>query len=243
MLGGIQQMRYLRNSNIAHRSVPPMFGETLYGLVAWNYPLSLINTLAIVVLLILPCFQLLAVADAPPSFSSAQEQATVCADLARIDAAAVGGNYENASVIIGKSLEGRHIYRDYLAAADVISQNLLKLKTDLGQESGEISLQELGAKTQQVNADYAMLIKSLTHGETAFESFGLIRKAVTSLDDATRYWRLARRYRPVFRSGVVDKRDDDDILSLKIRTALEAIGSLDEIIKTRDALTKDLADD
>jgi hypothetical protein len=171
------------------------------------------------------------------------ELESVKADLARIDHDSADGQYENASSILGKDIKARDVYRLYLKKADEISEDLLHIRSRLSAEPRTISLQQLGAMVQRLSAENLRFAAGFQHGEQHFQTYQLIEKAVSNLQDAIAYWRVATQYRPLYRGSAREKADDDDVLELKIQTAVNAIDSLNTIVETRTKLSKDLEED
>ena len=145
---------------------------------------------------------------------------------------------QNDSVIVGEDLKAASRYRQYLAKAADISQELLSVREELLTEGGKLSLQQLGALSQEFSMQYAHFKKQLTPAETKFQSTQLIETAVTSLDQAIEYWRTSNHFRRWEHSNNTDKTDDDEILQLKLQTANTAIGNLSGIVKTRQLFNR-----
>jgi hypothetical protein len=103
-------------------------------------------------------------------------------------------------------------------------------------------LQQLGAFTQSLSAENLHFKGSFTHGEEKFQTYQLIQTAIHNLEDASNYWRIANRYRSLYRGSLREHMEDDQILKLKIQTALNAIDELKNIVHTRESLSKDLTD-
>lgn len=164
-------------------------------------------------------------------------------DLDQIDRSAVGGNYADASVIIGQDIKARDIYRLYLVKASEISEELLGVRTRLQGQADTITLQQLGALTQRLTLDNSKFKGTFQHGEDRFQTYQLIQKAVANLEDAINYWRSANHYRRFFRGSSKERADDDEILKIKLQTALNTIDELKAIMDTREALGKAIDDD
>lgn len=139
-------------------------------------------------------------------------------------------------------LKPRDLYRQYIAKTSQISQQLLRLKQESDTRKGGFSLQRLGALTQSLAAENANLNQQIRQGETALQSYQLIQKAITTLEDTVAYWRVSNRYRSLYRGTLQDKTDDDEILRVKLEAAFQAIEELKELEKVREALDKSLAD-
>jgi hypothetical protein len=164
-------------------------------------------------------------------------------DLAKIDGFAAEGIFGSASVIIGRDIKARDIYQAYINRAAGISANLLSVRTRLQNNRDTISLQQLGALTQRLSAENLRFKNSFRHGEEKFQTYQLIEKAVSNLEDAIEYWRVSNKYRPLYRGSVRERAEDDEILQIKLQTAMNAIEELKAIMETRDALTKNLAEE
>jgi hypothetical protein len=63
------------------------------------------------------------------------------------------------------------------------------------------------------------------------------------LEDAIHYWRLSNHYRRFFRGSSKEHAEDDEILKIKLQTALNTIDELKAIMDTREALGKTLTDE
>jgi len=176
-------------------------------------------------------------------YADKAELDAVKADLGKIDGYAASGAYENASVIAGQDIKARGIYKAYLERASKISTELLWVRKRLDLQDRTLSLQQLGALSQRLSLDNTRFKGTFTHGEEKFQSYQLIEKAVSNLDDAISYWRLSNRFRRMYRGGALEKREDDELLQTKLQTALNAIDELKVIIDTREALSRDLQED
>jgi hypothetical protein len=164
-------------------------------------------------------------------------------DLNKIDQASAAGNYADASVIVGKDIKARDIYRLYLEAAADISKELLTIHQRLEGQENTLTLQELGAITQRLSLDNLRFKGSFQHGEDRFQTYQLIQKAISNLEDAIEYWRTANHYRRFFRPGQWERVEDDEILKTKLQTAMNTIEELKGIIDTRAALSKVLLEE
>jgi hypothetical protein len=164
-------------------------------------------------------------------------------DLDQIDRLSAGGDYSNASVIIGQDIKARDIYRLYLAQAAEISEELLSVRVRLQEQADTVTLQQLGALTQRLTLDNSKFKGTFRHGEQHFQTYQLIQKAVTNLEDAIHYWRLSNHYRRFFRGSSKEHAEDDEILKIKLQTALNTIDELKAIMDTREALGKTLTDE
>lgn len=159
-------------------------------------------------------------------------------DLSQIDEKAAQGLYVEASRLVGRNIRAKNIYKNYLDQADSISKQLLATGPRLSQT---LSLQQLGALTQNLSAENQRFQKAFTHGEEQFHTYQLIQTAIRNLEDACNYWRIANRYRAFHRGSGQEHASDDQILRIKLQTALNAINQLQVITHTREALTKDLS--
>jgi hypothetical protein len=149
-----------------------------------------------------------------------------------------GSPLENDSVIVGGELKATSRYRQYLNKAADISQELLNVREQLLTEGGKLSLQELGALSQEFTMQYEHFSKQLSPYEKSFQSAQLIETAVSSLDEAIDYWKTSNHYRRWEHGSNTDKADDDEILQLKLQTANTAIGNLSGIVKTRQLFNR-----
>lgn len=142
----------------------------------------------------------------------------------------------------GQPIKPREVYATYLTKADSLSTRLIKLGEQLkpkGDTSGmtpPLSLQQLGALTQRLSAENVRFRDSFKHGEDQFESYRLIQTAIYNLEDTITYWRLANRYRRLYRGLEAEKQADDEVLRTKLQAAMQAIDRLKAIQEMRVAL-------
>lgn len=146
-------------------------------------------------------------------------------------------------VIVGGEIKLQDRYRAYLAHAAEISRDLLHVRDMLGSQDRRLNLQQLGALTQRLSVARDRFREGLVPGEETFESYRLINRAVTSLEEAIVYWRVANRYRPWLRSSLAERAEDEDILQLKLQAAVNAIDALEEVVKMRQTLSRELDED
>lgn len=162
------------------------------------------------------------------------------AALQKLDSATLRGEIDNSSVIEGQELKARSLYRAYLKQASVISDELLDIRKRMQAQAGTITLSQLGALVQSLSSENKRFKQSFTHGEEKFQSYRLIEKALTNLEDSIHYWRLSNHFRTSARGGAQERVEDDEILKVKLQTALNAIQELERITATRKALTQQL---
>ena len=143
-------------------------------------------------------------------------------------------------VLVGGNIKVRDEYRTYLMQAAEISADLLHVRDIMESQGRRLSLQQLGALTQRLSVAKAHFQALLMPGEEMFETYRLIDKAVTSLEEAIEYWRIANHYRPWERGNLSQLGEDEDILQLKLQAAVNAIESLSEAVKMRQTLSQDL---
>ena len=164
-------------------------------------------------------------------------------DLAQLDGYASEGKYDEAGVLIGKDIKARDIYRGYLSRASEMSTELLSVREKMSLQLDTLSLQELGALSQRLTLNNLRFKEGFSHGEQKFQTYKLIEKAVSNLEDAIYYWRTSNRFRHLYRPAVTDKKIDDEVLKTKLETAMNAIEELKAIVEAREALTRDLTED
>ncbi|MEB3287700.1 MAG: hypothetical protein VKJ04_09370 [Vampirovibrionales bacterium] len=146
-------------------------------------------------------------------------------------------------------LEIPPVYLSYLSKVNAMSEGLLALKERFDKQMAVLpnketppqlvlSLQELGAMSQKLSADNRRFKSQFEYGENDYQSYRFIEQAVSSLEDATTYWRLSNRYRSLYRAEAREKSEDDELLTIKLQTALNAIESLKNIQLMRERLKK-----
>ena len=70
------------------------------------------------------------------------------------------------------------------------------------------------------------------------QSYQLIDQAVRSLDEAVTYWRSVRQYRAQYRGAAWEETDDDEVIRIKLETALTASDALAQLQDTQAILKK-----
>jgi hypothetical protein len=146
-------------------------------------------------------------------------------------------------IIVGGEIKPHDRYRVYLTHAAEISRDLLHVRDILESQGRRLNLQQLGALTQRLSVGRDRFRESLAPGEETFETYRLINRAVTSLEEAIVYWRVANRYRPWLRGSLAERAEDEDILQLKLQAAVNAIDALGDVVKMRQTLSRDLDED
>lgn len=177
------------------------------------------------------------------NYTPSAELESVKEDMAKLDAYASEGKYEEAGVLIGKDIKARDIYRAYLNRASQMSNELLSVREKMGLQLDTLSLQELGALSQRLALHNLRFKEGFSHGEQKFQTYKLIEKAVSNLEDAIFYWRTSNRFRHIYHGGLSARRADDEVLRTKLETAMNAIDELKAIVEAREALTRDLTED
>lgn len=147
------------------------------------------------------------------------------------------------AVLVGGYIKPRDFYPAYLAQVSELTQDLLHVREILETHHQSLTLQQLGALTQRLSLSRNSLQTKFIHGEEAFNTYQLIDKAVTNLEEAIEYWRMANRARPWVRGGLSERKEDDEILQLKLQTAVNSIDELKELVKTRKSLFDGLDED
>lgn len=173
---------------------------------------------------------------AQPSWSQGLPLDEIRADLAKIDVRIQGQAEANAPMPTGGVIKPRDVYHAYLARAEKISGQLLSVKERLERHGNTMSLQQLGALSQELTASNRRFEDTFKYGEEQFQSYRLIQKAIHSLEDAIRYWRLCNEYRAMYRGSALEKANDDEVLQIKLQTAITAIDELKAIREMRQAL-------
>lgn len=147
-------------------------------------------------------------------------------------------NTETGDSFATASLESREIYRDYLIQSQKIRDDLLDIKAKMDATQWTLSLQQLGALSQGVSAQNTRFSRMFHHGEEGFRSYQLIEQAVHSLEEAIQYWRLSQQYKKTFRETAREQAADDQVLRIKLQTALTAIEDLKALKDMQLALKK-----
>lgn len=147
-------------------------------------------------------------------------------------------NSETGNSFATASLESRQIYRDYLIKSQKIRDDLLMVKSRMDSTNWTLSLQQLGALSQGVSAQNTRFSRMFNHGEEGFRSYQLIQKAIHSLEEAIGYWRLSQQYKKTFRATAREQAADDQVLKIKLQTALTAIEDLKALKDMQIALKK-----
>lgn len=177
------------------------------------------------------------------SFTDKAELEQLKTDLGKIDGLSTEGLFGEASVIVGRDIRARDIYGRYIKRAASISEELLTIRKKLNAQGDTINLQQLGAICQRISLSNTRFKDTFQHEESQFQSYQLIQKAIGNLEAAISYWRISNQYRKVYRGGVRERMDDDEVLKVKLMTAMNAIEELKTIMQTREALSRDLDED
>lgn len=174
------------------------------------------------------------------SFTEKAELEQLRLDLSKIDGLNAEGLFGEASVIVGKEIKARDIYLRYIKRAAGISDELLTIRTKMELQGDTINLQQLGAICQKISLTNSRFKDSFQYGEEDFQTYQLIQKAIGNLEAAISYWRIANQYRKVYRGGLQERMEDDEVLKVKLLTAMNAIEELKAVMETRAALSRDL---
>lgn len=180
---------------------------------------------------------------AAASYADRAELEAVRRDLEKIDAYASEGIYDNASVIVGRDIRARDIYRAYIEKAADISGSLISIRPRLEMQDETLTLQQLGALSQRLSAQNSRFRDGFKHGENKFHTYRLIETAVTNFEDAINYWRLSNHYRKTYRGAARERIEDDEILKIKLQMAMNAIDELKVILQAREKLNRDLEEE
>jgi hypothetical protein len=164
-------------------------------------------------------------------------------DLEKIDGYASEGIYGSASVIVGRDIRARDVYRAYLDKAARISSDLLAVRPKLASQNETLTLQQLGALAQRLTVENAQFRDDFQHGENRFQTYRLIETAITSFEDAIHYWRLSNHFRKTYRGSARERAEDDEVLKFKLQKAMNAIDELKSILETREKLKQDLEEE
>jgi hypothetical protein len=164
-------------------------------------------------------------------------------DLEKIDGYASEGIYGSASVIVGRDIRARDIYRAYLDKAARISGDLVAVRPKLATQDETLTLQQLAALAQRLSVENSQFRDGFQHGENRFQTYRLIETAISSFEDAVNYWRLSNHFRKTYRGSARERAEDDEVLIIKVQTAMNAIDELKSILETREKLKQDLEED
>ncbi|MGE0200611.1 MAG: hypothetical protein AB7P76_06550 [Candidatus Melainabacteria bacterium] len=136
------------------------------------------------------------------------------------------------------SLPAPRAYQQYVQHAAQLSVDLLNIRNRMDRSDWTLTLQQLGALSQQVALERNALKAGFQHGEEAYYSFRLMDEAISGLEEAIGYWQITNRFRRVHRATVIEKAEDDEVLMRKLQTAFSRIDALEKVQKTRSGLNK-----
>jgi hypothetical protein len=175
-----------------------------------------------------------------PSAGTAADLDEVRADLAKIDVRIETGPESVESMLQTVDIKTRSIYQAYLDQAGTLSQKLLTLRETINTRKQTLTLQQLAAMSQALSVENKRFKRGFHHGEEEFHSYQLIQKAVTNLEELVQYWRLANRYRSLYRGSTLALAEDDLFLKNRLQTALFAIDDLKAIREVNRLLDENL---
>jgi hypothetical protein len=187
-------------------------------------------TVAVLVFLAVCCFGQANAQALPPPEINNQAVQHVKNDLQKLDAVIYDSGVQGQPTLsaANNNLTAREIYRAYVTKAEALRTDLVRVKTRMDESDWNLSLQQLGAMAQQVATRNTRFSREFKYGEDGFYSYKLIEKAARALDDAVSYWREANKYRLLYRGTAREQAEDDEVLRVKLQTALSAIEELDE---------------
>jgi hypothetical protein len=121
-------------------------------------------------------------------------------------------------------------YALYQRLAAGLVAKLLRIKAENDQQSTpySYSLQRLAAITHSVTVENQALHVALEGEETRYQSYQKILQAVTSLEEATQYWRQTNEAQSLGRGSRQEANQDQEIVRLKLQNAMGAIETLKE---------------
>jgi hypothetical protein len=134
-------------------------------------------------------------------------------------------------------------YRRYLKGIQPLMSDLFALKDNLDRMEQGFSVQQLAAAVASLHLKDELFKAGATPADLKRNSYQQIYKAIQAMDDAVTYWRTALQYRTTYRSNATDKVMDDELLRVKLSTAVIAIDKLKELEESRKALENTLNED
>lgn len=140
----------------------------------------------------------------------------------------------------GETIKSQQLYQAYRKQIAGITKSLVDMKDKLDNRNTDPSfnLQQLGAMSHGLATRNKQVRHGFKHGEEDLQSYQLIDQAVRALDEAVTYWRSVYHYRQQYRGNAWEQTDDDDVVRIKLETALTAIDSLKQLQDTQAILKK-----
>jgi hypothetical protein len=151
----------------------------------------------------------------------------------------------DSGVIVGQRFQTKpyEVYRAYLRQTEPMIKELVDLQKKLDQENRTVSLQLLSAMVQRVSIENTALKQVVLPQNRLLGSFLEIQLVVTSLEDAVQYWQAANRHRRFSRRNLLFRVEEDTVLRIKVKTALNAIESLAQTQNDLKAVSLELRKD
>lgn len=136
----------------------------------------------------------------------------------------------------------KDIYSRYQQLAAALTAKLIRIKREAEQSNSSYSLQRLAAISHSVSVEHEALHVELEGGETQFQSYRLIQRAVLALEEATDYWRESNKAKDLGRGSQQEETMDQELIRLKLQTAMSAIDELQQFDKVRNTLDQNIKD-
>ena len=133
-------------------------------------------------------------------------------------------------------------YALYQRLAAGLVAKLLRIKAENDQQSTPYaySLQRLAAITHSVTVENQALHVALEGEENRYQSYQKILQAVTSLEEATQYWRQSNEAQNLGRGSRQEATQDQEIVRIKLQSAMGAIEELKEFEALKMTLDKNI---
>lgn len=133
-------------------------------------------------------------------------------------------------------------YALYQRLAAGLVAKLLRIKAENDSQSTpySYSLQRLAAITHSVSVENQALHVALEGEENRYQSYQKILQAVTALEEATQYWRQSNEAQNLGRGSRQDTNQDQEIVRIKLQSAMGAIEELKEFEALKLTLDKNI---
>lgn len=122
--------------------------------------------------------------------------------------------------------EGQAAYLRFLIVAQRVLDRLYLLNKRIGATDANITLQQLAAMTHEIRLEADRYNQRREPNTDSLYSAQLIQRAVENLQDAVYYWQATDKVRAPYRSTLREKMLDDEVLRVKVKTAVQAVEEL-----------------